>query len=415
MAQSMALEGEFLGGGGEVGRLGILLNCPGARLLFDYGMTATDPPQYPAPCPPVDIMFLTHSHLDHCGMIPWLTARYDINVVSTNISREVGILLMDDSIKIGASEGYPEPYTSADVKIARRKFDDIMFGDTSQAGKMQVVAHSAGHIPGATMFELVGKRTTLVTGDLHTLDTRLVMGAKPVKCDNLIMEATYSGRNHPPRLKTEYALLKKIEEVSQRGGTAIIPSFAVGRTQEILLLLKDSKFEFWLDGMGKKVNKIYLGYPEFIRSPKRLRQAINRTREVRNVHARSRAANADVVVTTSGMLDGGPVLNYVDAVRNDPKSAILLTGYQVEGSNGRKLIETGYMDFLGVSEKVNCEVLKYDFSAHAGHNELLAFAKGCSPEKIVLMHGDEREILAGDLKAEGFEVLLPQNGEKWTL
>lgn len=411
----MALEGEFLGGGGEVGRLGILLNCPGARLLFDYGMTATDPPQYPAPCPPVDIMFLTHSHLDHCGMIPWLTARYDINVVSTNISREVGILLMDDSIKIGASEGYPEPYTSADVKIARRKFDDIMFGDTSQAGKMQVVAHSAGHIPGATMFELVGKRTTLVTGDLHTLDTRLVMGAKPVKCDNLIMEATYSGRNHPPRLKTEYALLKKIEEVSQRGGTAIIPSFAVGRTQEILLLLKDSKFEFWLDGMGKKVNKIYLGYPEFIRSPKRLRQAINRTREVRNVHARSRAANADVVVTTSGMLDGGPVLNYVDAVRNDPKSAILLTGYQVEGSNGRKLIETGYMDFLGVSEKVNCEVLKYDFSAHAGHNELLAFAKGCSPEKIVLMHGDEREILAGDLKAEGFEVLLPQNGEKWTL
>jgi putative mRNA 3-end processing factor len=411
----MALEGEFLGGGGEVGRLGILLKCPGARLLFDYGMTATDPPQYPAPCPPVDIMFLTHSHLDHCGMIPWLTARYDINVVSTNISREVGILLMDDSIKIGASEGYPEPYTSADVKIARRKFDDIMFGDTSQAGKMQVVAHSAGHIPGATMFELVGKRTTLVTGDLHTLDTRLVMGAKPVKCDNLIMEATYSGRNHPPRLKTEYALLKKIEEVSQRGGTAIIPSFAVGRTQEILLLLKDSKFEFWLDGMGKKVNKIYLGYPEFIRSPKRLRQAINRTREVRNVHARSRAANADVVVTTSGMLDGGPVLNYVDAVRNDPKSAILLTGYQVEGSNGRKLIETGYMDFLGVSEKVNCEVLKYDFSAHAGHNELLAFAKDCSPEKIVLMHGDEREILAGDLKAEGFEVLLPQNGEKWTL
>ena len=411
----MALEGEFLGGGGEVGRLGILLKCPGARLLFDYGMTATDPPQYPAPCPPVDIMFLTHSHLDHCGMIPWLTARYDINVVSTNISREVGILLMDDSIKIGASEGYPEPYTSADVKIARRKFDDIMFGDTSQAGKMQVVAHSAGHIPGATMFELVGKRTTLITGDLHTLDTRLVMGAKPVKCDNLIMEATYSGRNHPPRLKTEYALLKKIEEVSQRGGTAIIPSFAVGRTQEILLLLKDSKFEFWLDGMGKKVNKIYLGYPEFIRSPKRLRQAINRTREVRNVHARSRAANADVVVTTSGMLDGGPVLNYVDAVRNDPKSAILLTGYQVEGSNGRKLIETGYMDFLGVSEKVNCEVLKYDFSAHAGHNELLAFAKGCSPEKIVLMHGDEREILAGDLKAEGFEVLLPQNGEKWTL
>jgi putative mRNA 3-end processing factor len=229
------------------------------------------------------------------------------------------------------------------------------------------------------------------------------------------MESTYSGRNHPSRLKTEYAFLKKIEEVNDRGGTAIIPSFAVGRTQEILLLLKDSRYEFWLDGMGKKVNKIYMGFPGYVRSAKKLRQAVNRTYEVRNVHARSRAAKADVVVTTSGMLDGGPVLSYVEAVRNDPRSAILLTGYQVEGSNGRKLLETGYMEFQGVNEKVDCEVRKFDFSAHAGHDELLAFAKGCSPEKIVLMHGDEREILAGDLRAQGFEVLLPKNGEKFTL
>ncbi|HEX7392403.1 MAG TPA: MBL fold metallo-hydrolase [Thermoplasmata archaeon] len=411
----MVIQGEFLGGGHEVGRLGILLKCPGARLLFDYGMTATDPPQYPAPCPPVDFMFLTHSHLDHCGMIPWLTARYDIDVVATPVSREVGVLLMEDSVKIGAAEGYPEPYTSQDIKTTRRRFSDIAFGDTRDAGRLQVVTHSAGHIPGATMYELVDGRTTLITGDLHTLETRLVQGARPVKCDNLIMESTYSGRNHPPRMKTEYALLKKIDEVADRGGTVIIPSFAVGRTQELMLLLKDSKYEFWLDGMGKKVNKIYSGFPEFVKSGKRLRQAVRRTMEVRNVHARQRALKGDVILTTSGMLDGGPVVSYIDAIRDDPKSAILLTGYQVEGSNGRKLLETGTMDFRGVTEKVECEVLKYDFSAHAGHNELLAFAKGCDPEKIVLMHGDERELLAGDLRAEGYEVLLPRNGEKFEL
>jgi len=411
----MTLECEFMGGGDEVGRLGILLKHAGSKLLFDYGMTATDPPSYPIPCPPVDAMFLTHSHLDHCGMIPWLTARYDISVVSTAVSRDIGVLLMEDSVKIGAAEGYPEPYDSRDIKIARGKFDEIAFGDTLNVGKMQVLAHSAGHIPGATMYELRGRKTTLVTGDIHTMETRLVGGARPVKCDNLIMESTYSGRNHPPRLKTEYALLKKIEEVTHRGGTALVPSFAVGRTQELLLLLKDSKFEYWLDGMGKKVNNIYLRYPEFIRSPKRLRQAINRMKEVRSVHARSRALKADVIITTSGMLDGGPVLSYIDALRDDPKSAILLTGYQVEGSNGRKLIETGMMDFKGVSERIQCEVAKYDFSAHAGHDDLLAFAKGCSPEKIVLMHGDQREILAGDLKAEGFEVFLHKNGEKFTL
>jgi putative mRNA 3-end processing factor len=392
-----------------------LLKCDGAKLLFDYGMTATDPPKYPAPCPPVDLMFLTHSHLDHCGMIPWLTARYDIDIVSTPISREIGILLMEDSIKVGASEGFPEPYNGTDVKIASRKFDEIEFGDTTSAGKMQVVAHSAGHIPGATMYELRGKRTTLITGDLHTLDTRLVEGAKPVKCDNLVMESTYSGRNHPDRLKTEYALQKKIHEVSSRGGMVIIPAFAVGRTQELLLLLKDSRFEFWLDGMGKKVNKIYLRYPEYLRSAKRLRQALNKTMEVRNMRARLRAANGDIIVTTSGMLDGGPVVGYVENIRDDPKSAILLTGYQVEGSNGRKLLETGMMEFQGVSSRVRCEVLKYDFSAHAGHDELLSFAKACSPEKVVLMHGDHREVLAEDLRMAGFEVILPKNGEKFSL
>ncbi len=410
----MSLEGTFLGGGHEVGRLGILLKEGGSSILFDYGMIASDPPKYPKPCPPIDTMFLTHAHLDHSGMVPWLTARYDMPVVATPVSREIGLLLMQDSVKIALAEGYPELYGAAEVKVASHRFEEIMIGDTTSVGDLQVKAHSAGHIPGATMFELQGSGTTLVTGDIHTLDTRLVLGAKPVKCDTLIMESTYSGRNHPPRLKVEYSFVRKIEEVTERGGTVIIPSFAVGRTQEILLLLKDSKLEFWLDGMGKTVNKTYLRFPEYVRSPKRLRQAITRTHEVRTMHARTRALKGDVIITTSGMLDGGPVLRYIDEIRNDPKSAILLTGYQVEGSNGSKLLETGMLEFQGVNERVNCEVMKFDFSAHAGHDELLAFAKGCSPERIVLMHGDNREILAGDLRSEGFEVLLPMNGEEWT-
>jgi putative mRNA 3-end processing factor len=142
---------------------------------------------------------------------------------------------------------------------------------------------------------------------------------------------------------------------------------------------------------------------------------MNKVNEVRNYHARLRAAQGDIIVTTSGMLDGGPVLTYLDNIRDDPKSAVLLTGYQVEGSNGRKLLETGMMDFAGVTERVECEVLKYDFSAHAGHDDLLAFAKACSPEKVVLMHGDHRELLAEDLRMAGFEVLLPRNGEKFAL
>ncbi len=411
----MHIDGMFLGGGNEVGRLGVLLQVDGSKILFDYGITASDPPKYPMPSPPIDMMLLTHSHLDHSGMIPWLTSRYDMPVVSTAVSREVGLMLMQDSVKIAEAEGYPQPYNSNDVRVAAHRFDEIRFGDTVSVGKMRIATHSAGHIPGATMYEMQGKRSTLLTGDIHTLDTRLVTGAKPVKCDNLIMESTYSGRNHPNRQKVEDSFIKKIEEITNRGGTVVIPSFAVGRTQEILLILRDSGLEFWLDGMGKTVNKIYLRFPEYVRSGKKLRQAILRTHEVRNMHARTRALGGDVIVTTSGMLDGGPALSYIDSIRNDPKSAILLTGYQVEGSNGSKLLETGMLEFQGVNEKINCEVMKFDFSAHAGHDDLMAFAKGCSPQKIVLMHGDNREILAGDLRAQGFEVMLPMNGEKWTI
>lgn len=411
----MPTQCEFLGGGHEVGRLGIMMRSDKAKLLFDYGMSATDPPKYPAPAPPLDRMFLTHSHLDHCGMIPWLTARYDIDVVATSPSMKVGLILMEDSVKVGASEGYPEMYGKAEVKITKGRFDEVEFGDTVNAGKLQVRTHSAGHLPGATMYEVMGKRTTLVTGDLHTLDTRLVAGAKPVKCDNLVMESTYSGRNHPDRLKTEYAFIKKVHEVVERGGKAIVPAFAVGRTQEMLLLLKDSRLDYWIDGMGKSVNKIYLEEPRYVRSAKRLRQAIGRSKEVRNFRARQRAHDGEVIVTTSGMLDGGPVVSYIQAAREDPKSAILLTGYQVEGCNGRMLLDTGTMEFNGVVEKVECEVQRYDFSAHAGHDDLLGFARGCSPERIVLCHGDAREALAEDLRKDGFEVLLPKNGEKFEL
>ena len=409
----MSIQGEFLGGGHEVGRLGIYLRCDGTRLLFDYGMTATAPPTYPKEAPPIDRMFLTHSHLDHCGMIPWLTARYDIDVVATPMAREVALLLIEDSIKVGQSEGYPEPYDINDVKVTKRRFRDIEFGETMDVGRYQVKAHSAGHIPGATMYELRGKETTLVTGDLHTIDTRLVKGAKPVECDNLIMEATYSGRNHTDRRETERAFLKKIDEVIDRGGKAIVPAFAVGRTQEILLLLKDDRREFWLDGMGRKVAKIYLSMPQYLKSGKSFRQAAHRAKTVRSTHGRARAAKADIVVTTSGMLDGGPVIDYLDGLKDDPKSAVLLTGYQVEGSNGRMLMDQGVIEVKGATVRINCDVQKFDFSAHAGHDQLVEFAKGCSPHKIVLCHGDHRELLADDLREEGFEVLLPMNGEKF--
>ena len=407
------MEIQFLGGATEVGRLGMLLHEGAETILFDYGMLPKDPPQYPMKAPPVDKVFVSHAHLDHSGMVPWLCGRHDTQVILTPPTSEVSDLLQMDSLKIAGIEGFESPFDESDVDATRRNSRTVDFGDRLDVGSLEVTLHPAGHIPGATMFEVNGNQTTLFTGDLHTLTTDLVRGARPVPCDTLVVESTYAGRNHPDRLKTEYQFLEKIRQVNNRGGLAIVPAFAVGRTQEVLLTLAKAKFDVWLDGMGKTVNSIYMNYPEYIRSGKKLNHAMGKVKVVRSGRGSREALKGEVIVTTSGMLDGGPVLRYLEAVRDDPKSAILLTGYQVEGSNGRRLIEEGVIDIDGVDVKIRCEWQKFDFSAHAGHDELVRFIEGCDPQRVVLMHGDKRELLADAL--DGREVMLPVEGQWYTL
>jgi len=407
---------KFLGGAQEVGRLAILVETDSGKALFDYGMTATDPPSLPQEAPRIDALFLTHSHLDHCGMVPWVCDKYDdVPVYCTPLTQEISTLLQNDCIKIAKAEGYPEAYDSGAVKRTERSYRDIDFNDVTETIGLEVASHSAGHIPGATMYELNGARNTLITGDMHTINQRLVWAAEPVKCDDLIIESTYAGREHPDRTEVEEAFLDKLAEVIGRGGTAIVPSFAVARMQELLLILRDTDYEYWMDGMGKTVNQIYFEHPEYLRSPKKLFNAERRGHVVKNPKMRDKALEGDIIITTSGMLNGGPVLSYLDKFKNDPKSAILLTGYQVEGTNGRRLVDTGMIDFYGDIQKIACEVQSYDFSAHAGHSDLLKFVRDCSPERVVLMHGDNRELLAKPLREEGYEVILPMNGKSFEL
>ncbi len=410
---------KFLGGADVVGRMGMLVQNKGATLLFEYGMTASKPPTYPLAAPPVDMAFLTHSHLDHCGMMPWLCGKYDTEVVATPTTVDVAELLVRDSLKIAGLEGYPKPYDEADILAMMRNFTTMTYGEIMDVGGFEVSLHPAGHLPGAAMYELKGEQTTVFTGDMHTYNMRLVWGAHPVQCDNLIIEGTYSGRLHPDRQKTEYELIEKVKEVVERGGTAILPCFAVGRTQEIMLILKDLKYNMWVDGMGKTINRLYLDRPEYIRSEKALKAAKRRFNEVRTPQDRQKARrDAQVIVTTGGMLDGGPVLTYLDDVKNDPKSAVLLSGYQVDGSNGKALLDEGVINVQATKEeiphpvRIKCEVKKYDLSAHADQAELLAFIRACKPEKVIIMHSDDREPLAEAVRQEGIKVLLPKAEEE---
>ncbi|MFQ6128418.1 MAG: MBL fold metallo-hydrolase [Thermoplasmata archaeon] len=403
------METHFLGGASEVGSLACLFRNNSDLMLLDYGMTPSKPPEYPRPSPPVDTILLSHAHVDHSGMVPWLCGRHDTRVLATPMTFILSELLTEDTLKVAEYEGYPRPYQTGDIERMRENFEPFHFGDVIEVGDTEVCVHSAGHIPGASMFEILGEETVLFTGDIHTLSTELVLGARPVHCDVLVVESTYAGRDHEMRQKVEYEFLKKIEEISDRGGKAIVPSFAVGRTQEILLSLAKNHFEVWLDGMGQAVNRLFLDMPEYLRSAKKLRRALRRTRMVRSPRAREKALRGDVVVCTSGMLDGGPVLEYINRVKRDKKSGILLTGYQVEGTNGRLLMDEGKIDLYGVVQDVECEVSFFDFSAHAGHSELLRFIEGCDPAKVVYCHGDNREALASQV--EDRENILPVEGE----
>lgn len=404
---------QFLGGAEEVGSLAMLLETEDDnRFLFEYGMTPGDPPSYPLPAPPVDMVFLTHAHLDHSGNIPWLFSSYDQTVLATEPTAEISNLLHQDSVKIAKQEGFAIPFRRSDIKNARKSIDYVKPNQKRNlTDAYDIRFHDAGHIPGSIMFELRGDRNILFTGDLNVQNTRLIKGTKPVDCDILILEGTYAGRDHPDKRKElEKQLLDKIDEVNRRGGVAVLPAFAVSRSQELLMILRKAGLDIWFDGMGKKVSKIFLKHPTFLRNPDELRKVMNKVNLVYSNHGRKLALNADVILTSSGMMDGGPILSYMRKLKDDPKNAVLLTGYQVEETNSRLLVDKSLLDFYGVREKVECEVQYYDFSAHAGHTELINFAKKCNPEKIVLMHSDHRELLEKPL-SEFAEVYSPNKGE----
>jgi len=403
---------QFLGGCEEVGKLSMVLETGDVKLLFEYGMSPGKPPQYPMHPPPVDLLLLTHAHLDHSGMIPWLYTRDDPAILTTKLTGEISNLLHKDSIKIAKSEGYAIPFDNDDIKRAKNSIDAVEPNSKRPLGEnMEIKFHDAGHIPGSLMFELVGDRRILFTGDINTTDTRIVKGTKPVQCDILFIEGTYAGRDHPKkRDELERALLDKIDEVVRRGGVAVLPAFAVSRSQELAMILRKSGFNIWFDGMGKKVSKMFLKYPRYLRNSENLRKALNKINFIHSDHGRKLALKSDVIITSSGMMDGGPVLSYMHHLKNDKKSAVILTGYQVPDSNARLLVNEGKLDFYGVREKIECEVEYFDLSAHAGHSQLIDFARGCNPEKIVIMHSDNRDALVDPLK-EICEISTPKTGE----
>lgn len=283
----------------------------------------------------------------------------------------------------------------------------------------------AGHILGSALTKLsLPEKEILYTGDFKTEETRLHHGAdlKVGKTDIVMIESTYGDREQTPRKETEKKFVEKVEEIVESGGHVILPAFAVGRSQEIIDVLVERKVKLpiYLDGMGQKAATTMMRYPKYLKNPKKLGAALQQVKWVRNNKKTRNEAlkQPSIVVASAGMLQGGPALRFIKNLYRDEKSAILLTGYQVEESPGRILLETGKINIDGKLLDVKMHVQKFDFSAHPPQSEMLYSLKKWSPKKVMLVHGDKDVMQVFKKAIEeslGIETIIPKTGKEITI
>ena len=408
----------YLGGGNEVGNVGCVFEDPsGTKMLLDYGLAPTDPPKYPNEAPPIKNAIITHSHIDHLGMAPWLCSNYRTALHGTELTAEISRMMWNDCYKVSQLEGYPLAWDKRDIDAAVASWKTHKFGESWSEEGWKLKLTRAGHIPGAAMLNVeTNTHKLLFTGDFDTRDSPLTKGARPEKCDILFVEGTYGGRDHKPKTETIEEFIKKIVEITDKGGTALIPAFANGRTQDVVMMLHQylPELDVHVDGMGKSVARLQLEHPESLRDPAKLQDAWKWCKKVSSKSDKKKALNADCIVSTSGMLDGGPSIWYLNRLRMDPRNAVLLTGYQARGSGGRMLLDEKQVPIWNKNTPIELDVHQFSFSTHAGHSEIVNFAEKCEAETVVVYHTDAnhaRPPLVQDLEAAGHIVHQPVNGE----
>ncbi len=410
-----------LGACQEVGGSGFLVNANNRKILLDYGIYLRRKNPFPLTVPPrdVDAVFLTHAHLDHSGALPLMYITGNPPLYTTKITMEVLRVLLEDYLKISDAI---LPYDEGEIESIRENVMKTSYGDIINVGEdFDITILDAGHIPGSYMalIEVNGKRI-LYTGDINIRDTLLVKGAKPdlPEIDYLIIESTYALTIHPPREGLEKEFINSINEVIEKGGTVLVPAFALSRSQEILCILKKYNFEnqITLDGMAREISRIFLHHPKYFRDFKLLKDAHSNVEYIGGRKSRGSAVkNGGVIIAPAGMLSGGAALYYARHIANDERNGIFIVGYQLPGTPGRVLLETNKLPFNGGLLDVQAQVKYFDFSAHAGSKELIEFIKSVPGEPTVIpVHGEPEscKYLADYAAKElGLNTILPVSGD----
>ncbi|AEC52895.1 mRNA 3'-end processing factor, putative [Pyrococcus sp. NA2] len=432
-----------LGGFREVGRSALLVQTDESFVLVDFGINVAalnDPykafPHFDAPEFQyvlreglLDAIIITHAHLDHSGMLPYLF-RYNLfdgPIYTTPPTRDLMVLLQKDFIEIQQSNGQDPLYRPRDIKEVIKHTITLDYGEVRDISPdIRLTLHNAGHILGSAIVHLHignGLHNIAITGDFKFIPTRLLepANARFPRLETLVMESTYGGSNdiQMPREEAEKRLIEVIHKTIKRGGKVLIPAMAVGRAQEVMMVLEEYAriggidVPIYLDGMIWEATAIHTAYPEYL--SRRLREQIFKEgynpflseifHPVANSRERQDIIDSNepaIIIASSGMLVGGPSVEYFKQLAPDPKNSIIFVSYQAEGTLGRQ-VQSGAREIPMIGEegrteviKVNMEVYTIDgFSGHADRRELMNYVAKVKPrpERVITVHGEPQKCL----------------------
>ncbi|MEM3401332.1 MAG: beta-CASP ribonuclease aCPSF1 [Nitrososphaerota archaeon] len=424
-----------LGSGRQVGRSAILLQTNESKILLDCGIAVGATSKldmlprfdaYPSIFDELDAVIATHAHLDHTGAIPYLFKYgYRGPVYCTEPTLPLMTMEQLDFINVAEKEGIFPLYNENDVKTAVQHTITLKYGSvTSITPDIRITMYNAGHILGSSVVHIhigEGLYNVVYTSDFKFEKTRTLDACahKFLRAETLMMESTYGATPIPfTREESEALLADYIKQTVESGGKVLIPVPAVGRAQEIMLVLNDllnskniPEVPIYLDGLVIEATAIYTAFPEYV--SQELQNVIESQGNVfmsdyftpvRSHSQRDEALNAKgpaIVISTSGMLEGGPVLNYLKEFANDEKNMLIFVSYQVEGTLGRKLLkgirEVSFIDEKGKTEVLNVKlrIEKVDgFSGHSSRQQLLNYLKKFTPKpkNVILLHGEAKAI-----------------------
>jgi Cft2 family RNA processing exonuclease len=442
------LELAFLGGASGVGASCLAVDVAGRSLLIDAGVRM-DPNADRLP----DLaqlerrnlaaIFVTHAHADHIGALPLVHQHFPTVPLYTSLAtiRLIEVMLAD-ALRVmerRAAEELEIPlYDSSLVASMLRMLRPLPLGEQTipELPGITLAASRAGHVAGAVSLGIAAPEGWLVvSGDLSMTPQRTILGAAVPALrhpDLLVLESTYGARMHPNRQAEERRLAQAVAEGVQKGHV-LVPAFALGRAQEIILILRAAQrdrqipeFPIYVDGLVRTVCAAYASFPAALTPA--LRNHILRggrpffggtVKAVETPAERERilAGPACCIIASSGMLSGGPSAFFAARLVDRPEASILITGYQDEEAPGRKLLDaaagvSGTLILEGKPVALRCRVEKYALSAHADGDELAGMVGALKPRTVALVHGnaEARAALAARLRDQT-AVLLPRDGE----